>query len=78
MGATFTRALGVRPLPARYARPMSDAIKRAVASLAGAWGERDPAQIGPEALDACECDPSGTVRSRFTLAGTALAPAEGQ
>jgi hypothetical protein len=57
---------------------MSDAIKRAVASLAGAWGERDPAQIGPEALDACECDPSGTVRSRFTLAGTALAPAEGQ
>jgi len=28
----------------RYARVMSDAIKRAVASLAAAWAERDPAR----------------------------------
>jgi hypothetical protein len=35
---------GGRAVSPRYARAMSDAIKRAVASLAAAWAERDPAR----------------------------------
>jgi hypothetical protein len=33
-------------------------------------------QIGPEAWDACECDPSGRIRTLFTFVGVELPPVD--
>jgi hypothetical protein len=43
-GGAGERAHGASVAWPRYARPVSDAIKRAVANLAAAWSERDPAR----------------------------------